>query len=994
MEYFFRVLLFGILNLLSLSATTQVPYLKQYTVSDGLLTNEIFQVYQDSRGYMWFATAYGACKFDGKHFIQIDNPKEFRNSSITEIKEDRKKQLWFVSLKGRLYYSKSSKIIPYVYNTQIQDRLYTNKGHIRDSFIPFSDSSVVISFKERGAVVVRKNGIVNYKYPNQKSVVLFDFSEREPFVSFQNKRLGEIVHVEVRDPGKPSLIINTNVVPTHIYAARLKNGNKVFSLDRVVYVVGNGWHKKFEMADAVTGIYQDRDSHIWLSINGHGAYCYLAENFNCIPSIKILEKEVITSILQDREGSYWFSTLNSGVYFTPSLSFVNFTTKNGLLSNKLSRVISSDGEVWIGYADGFVSKIGKDAIIRHVVDIKKQPTSVKGLNLCGDSKSVWVCSDILYRISNRKIEPIEKTFVRGNKNPNYALLPRAIENSRDGGIWVASNRGFKKVLKGEVVYDSYETGDFTGVVYSLSEEENGDLWIASNSLFLFSKGKVRPIGALGGLLNTSIVKSAINSYDHRLWLGTKGNGIIVLNGNRLIQINGDKGLQSDNISSFDFSGNKVWVATNCGADCITINQINPLKYSIRHYNTSHGLISNDVKDVSVMGNRVYFATTSGLSCFDISKGADNNVPPPVTINSVKVNDKEVELDRLSKLNYDQNFVDISFSGLTYKCNGDVKYRYRVDGLSDRWFYTAEGTISLYKLPPGDYKLIIAAENNDHVWSSKPAVVCLSIAKPFWATYWFNGVCLIVIAVIALFILRTRLRIVQKIRRHEQKENLWKNQSLSLQMNPHFIFNTLNSIQLYILKCDVDSSLHYLSKFSSLMRKTLENSDKMNVTLKEELESLELYLELESLRCEGKFKYRIECDPSISLSDSYIPTLLIQPYVENAIWHGIMPKTSNGHILIKIQNAGTFVKCSIADDGIGRVKSQEIQNMSLVRKHKSFATKIVGQRIEILKSLYNKDFSFEYIDKYDDEGNALGTEVILIFPRDFVYAKQVNQIVES
>jgi len=249
-------------------------------------------------------------------------------------------------------------------------------------------------------------------------------------------------------------------------------------------------------------------------------------------------------------------------------------------------------------------------------------------------------------------------------------------------------------------------------------------------------------------------------------------------------------------------------------------------------------------------------------------------------------------------------------------------------------------------------------------------------------------------VLVLFaIFRTRLRILSRINMHQQNENLWKNQSLSLQMNPHFIFNTLNSIQLYILKCDVDSSLHYLSRFSSLMRRTLENCNKMNVTLKEELESLELYLELESLRCERKFTYRIDCASSISLTDTYIPTLLIQPYVENAIWHGIMPKPCNGDILVKITNAGSFVKCCIIDDGVGRVKSQEIQNMSLVKKHKSFATKITGQRMEILKSLYSKDFSFEYVDKYDSDGNALGTEVVLIFPRDFIPLKPVTQIVE-
>jgi len=990
MTRFLGVLLYLTFSLLSLSVEAQIPFLRQYTVSEGLPTNEVFYVYQDYKGCVWLATAYGVCWFDGRHFFSAENPKEFRNSSILEIKEDHKKQLWFVSLKGNLYYQKSDRVIPFVYNSEIQDKLNTNKGHIKNSFLPFSDSSAVISFKERGAVIVGRNGIVSYKYPNQRNLVLVDYSKGNPFISFHYQNSITESNVAVLDSKKPPLVVRLGLAPTHLYAIRLKNGNKVFSLDRIVYVVGDGWVKKYEMENAVTGIYEDRDSHIWLSVNGHGAYCYSKENFTEKPLLRILEKEVVTSILQDRENSFWFSTLNSGVFFAPSLSFLNYTTKSGLLSDKITKVTSTGDDVWVGYADGFVSKISENGSIKHFASKGSNSFSVKDLCFFKDDNTVWVCSDILYLIKNSNVNPVEKRLVAGNKNPNYALLPRALEKSRDGGVWIASNRGFKKVKDGKVVYDSHETGDFSGVVYSLDEENNGDLWIASNALFLYSKGKVRQIAEKNPLLNTSIIKGKINEFDNRFWFGTKSNGVIVFTGKKFVQI---KGLQSNNVSSFDFRKNQVWVGTNCGVDCITIDQVEPIRYRIKHYNTSHGLISDDVKDICISGDRVFLATFSGLSCFDISKDVDNKVAPAVRISSMRVNDKDMNFHRLLMLNHDQNFIDISFNAFTYKRKGDVRYRYKVEGLSDKWFYTTEETIRLYKLPPGDYRLTIAAENNDRVWSNNPASVRFSIAKPFWSTYWFNGLCLIVIALIAFAIFRTRLRIVQKISMHEQKENLWKNQSLSLQMNPHFIFNTLNSIQLYILKCDVDSSLHYLSKFSSLMRKTLENSSKMNITLKEELESLELYLELESLRCEGKFLYRIECDPSISLADSYIPTLLIQPYVENSIWHGIMPKASSGHILIRIQNVGAFIKCSITDDGIGRVKSQEIQRMSLVRRHKSFATKITSSRIEILKSLYSKDFSLEYVDKYDNDGNALGTEVILIFPRDYITVRHVTQIVE-
>ena len=988
--------LFLLLAIVGFTAYSQIPTLKQYTVADGLPTNEVYHLFQDSKGVIWAGTAIGAYRFNGKRFVAIDNPGETKSMIISEIYEDKKKHIWLISLYGNIYkYDKVA--IPFRYNSQIQNKYSINKVYVRNTFFPFSDSSAELSVKERGGAVITPRGAFLSKYANQMEKVVIDFRTKNPFISyseglFENRNVATISKVKLIDESGKASFIDLSVTPTHVYAARLRNGNKVFSINKDVYVVGKQGQKHYQMEDAVTGLYQDREDNVWVSINGLGARCYASEDFDRNFRFLIFPKEIVTSIFEDREGSYWFATLNSGIFYTPSLSFINYTAQDGLMSDRVSKVMCVDGDVWVGYADGFVSKISKNGSIQNIVNPFNKTAYVKGFSRAEDG-SILVSSDILYKIRGTKLSPYEKELTKGNSNPNYALLPRSISKSRDGGFWIASTRGFKKVLDDKIVYDSFEDKSFTGIVYYLTEDRNGNLWIFSTSLYLLKNGKIRKVGERNPLLNNSIIKGKQNPYDGRVWMGTKTNGILILDKDKLVQINAEKGLQSSSITGFDFAGNQVWVSSNSGVECITIVSKEPLKYTIKHYNTSHGLISTDVRDVCVNGRYVYFATMSGLSRFDRVKGAFNRVPPPVEVTSLKVNDRMVDFSQPITLKYDQNFVDISFHALTFKRVADVMYKYRVDGLSDRWFYTTEESLKLYKLNPGDYKVSISAMNNDGIWSKQEASISFSIAKPFWNTFWFYGICLIFIVLMVYAVFLTRLRIVQKINMYERKGNLWRNQSLSLQMNPHFIFNTLNSIQLYILKCDVDSSLHYLSRFSSLMRKTLENSNKINITLKEELDALELYLELEALRCEGKFSYSIECDSTISLTETYIPTLLIQPYVENAIWHGIMPKTSNGHIQVSIKNAGAFIKCSVVDDGIGRVKSYEIQSMSATKKHKSFATKITGRRMEILRSLYSKDFSFEYVDKYDNDGNALGTEVILIIPRDFMSSKHVNQFAD-
>ena len=198
------------------------------------------------------------------------------------------------------------------------------------------------------------------------------------------------------------------------------------------------------------------------------------------------------------------------------------------------------------------------------------------------------------------------------------------------------------------------------------------------------------------------------------------------------------------------------------------------------------------------------------------------------------------------------------------------------------------------------------------------------------------------------------------------------------MNPHFIFNTLNSIQLYILEKDPISSHKYLTMFARLMRMTLDNAQQTTITLREEIDALKLYLALEALRLENKFSYTIDIEDE-GLLKHRVPTLLIQPFVENSIWHGIMLKPNqSGKISIKLSSRGHAILCSIIDDGVGRDLARKLQQEARGGRQ-SHGFKITSQRIELLSTLYRDKFSIRYIDLFTPQGDPKGTQVDLIIP---------------
>jgi tetratricopeptide (TPR) repeat protein len=274
----------------------------------------------------------------------------------------------------------------------------------------------------------------------------------------------------------------------------------------------------------------------------------------------------------------------------------------------------------------------------------------------------------------------------------------------------------------------------------------------------------------------------------------------------------------------------------------------------------------------------------------------------------------------------------------------------------------------------DAKIRYDAENRN----KELQLLSLKLSKQKLLIFGYTGLFVLSLAIGILLYSRARISAKRRMSDMNHKIAEITQANLRQQMNPHFIFNTLNSIQYYMYQHDKLATNNYLTKFSSLMRKVLENSQHTSVPLRDELDALNLYLELEKIRFKDKFDYQITIDEEIDTILYKVPTMLIQPYVENSICHGLMPGEGKGLVRIDLQLKKDYISCIIEDNGIGREAAHE-KKMKSEKSHNSLGTQIVASRLDLVNSLYGTSLKTVYTDLKNAKGEPVGTRVELHIP---------------
>jgi hypothetical protein len=512
--------------------------------------------------------------------------------------------------------------------------------------------------------------------------------------------------------------------------------------------------------------------------------------------------------------------------------------------------------------------------------------------------------------------------------------------------------------------------------FSLWFDKDNTLWLGTiNGLWKYRNKYLQNLGRTNDLFKLRVLD--IVKFQDKIVVGTKGGGILILQKDSIIQITKKNGLSSNTITSMTVLGKNLWAGTKNGLNRINFKTGNNYEIQVSTFTKAHGLLTNEIRQVHAIDSTLLISTNDGLIQFNPDLIKKDTLELPIYYKKILINNKNVPVKTIYNLKHNENNIYVKFEGISFKNNNNVLYRYMMKGVDTAWIYTKNRGLRFSFLPPGKYELLISAMNPDEVWNKQPLKMTFNIRKPYWKTSVFIGLGIILFITLIYVIFRYRLNEIKKKTTIENQLNKCINQALVNQMNPHFLFNALNSINNYILINDKNEASKYLTKFSGLIRLILENSQKEYISVNEEIKTNKLYLDIESGRLKNGLEYEFIIEKSIDQFSTKIPSLLIQPFLENAIWHGIQLLDKKGEITVTISKKELFLHIEVKDNGIGRKKSMELNNNNKLKNH-SMGIEISRKRINILEQLYPNGVNIEYQDLYD-KSKAVGTLVRICIP---------------
>lgn len=960
---------------------SQFYLIRNFNAENGLPSPEVYGLIQDSKGYMWFATDMGVSRYNGYEFKNFSTENGLPDNTVFGFCEDSKGRIWFRSFSGKLSYFLNDSINTVECNSELKNEIKKHANIMMSLYIddgdtiwagttnklvlkiapPWKNNNVsLINIPEDGEyiyIVNDKNFIFGGNATNACVVTVY---------SNQGKKNWHI-HPEISSFKKYSA--------SRYYATHLEGGIFLTSINNVILkFTKNGIIDSVGQKATVIALLEDIDQKT-ISASYDGIRMHDKNHLRNYQSIPDFSNKSFTGIVIDKENSMWVTAEGQGVYYIPFRNNRYYTTEHGLTQSKVSCIAKRNGDILTGHLNGTLSLIRGNNI--KTINLYTEKVSTGSNNRVN---SIYNDKSGVYVSTSSSIFKLAEDFKSYTEFMGGGV--KKIIKSKGNMVWVLQNRhivhsDISREFKMEKEILVYQYID------EIYEDKAGVLWICEmDGLWNYKGDSLHYLGTNNKLLSSRIVNMAEDSQG-RLWMASRGQGVIIKSGNDYYSIKKENGLASNMCRNLYIdTNNVVWVGSNNGLSKITPEKGNKFKYDVEIFSKKNGLLSNEVNDIIGGEEELLLAHNNGISIFNPSLLKNNSVSPPVYLTNVEIGNKTYKKDFL-KLTYSQAYLKINYVGLSYKNPGSVEYKYKMEGLDTSWVYTKYTSAQFQTLNPGDYKFIVYAKNDDGYWSSNPAVLRLTVLPVWWQTLVFKIFVICFLSAIIYFLIKKRLDKI-KIREKEKSElqikvAVMELKALRAQMNPHFVFNAINSVQHFITSNDPVSSQKYLSKFAKLIRYVVDNSKPTAIPLEKELEAITLFLDLESLRFENRFEYTVHVDDKIDTDFVQIPSMLIQPYIENSIWHGIMHNPAAGKIDVRFELVNDFLKCTVKDNGVGRRKSAEYKTKQASYKHKSVGMTNTKERLEIINQVNKSSLSVNIVDLEDETGNALGTQVELFIP---------------
>ncbi len=942
-----------------IAGRTQPAQMFHYTTRDGLPSNSIYRTLIDKKGFLWVATENGLARFDGKKFKVFTTAQGLSDNEIIDLHIDSSNILWAIPFLKRPCYlnEKTERFENETTNPELKKLVVGNTNAVN----VLRYGGLFFGNNHRQSYIVQNGKVTFYsqfsalkggsprravEYARDKLLIFCDDSIRR----YENGLSAGSILLE-----KP--LSNITIIHDTVAATA---GNELIIMkitpDGNVQVAARKTYSFPIRIFCHTG-----KSYALISFSGNK---YLADKSTLEIKDEIVAEGSVTNILEDPEGNTWLSTMSNGlVKIQPQRVFTYY---NKEMATSFSALLKQSNQVLAGNTNGeLFAYDGAYALRRlQVTGTKRIDAWMRKIIALPDN--VFVANQfgsyLLDKTASRIIQRFEGTKNRSSKAAAYI---------NDSMLLMGTHvMAYKYNYRRKIYTDS-----ILKRTTALASTASGGTYIGSTD-GLYKWVPNQPLVYLGARYKalTYRINSIVAGPDELMWVGLGTDSLVVLYKDAVVaSIPLGRNIPGTTCKALCCNkAGQVWLGTDKGLNRINYTfEKNKLVYSNTYFSAADGLAGEQVNDISIYNDTVYAAANGGISYLPTALQLPQ-LDIAVITTGIVINGTEQPLADFYSLKYDQNNITINFSGVDL--SGFVPlFEYSIN--KGPWLPTEK--IELSRLAPGNYTIVIRAIQRNGTPSAREARITLNIETPFWK----NGLFWLTIALlffgIIIYFLQTRNKRKQTaaITHAETEKKLaqLEMQALMAQINPHFVFNCLNSIKGFIYDRDYRQADKYLDKFSELLRNTMDNAEASVISLEKEINYLDTYLQLEKLRFGGKFDYRITAAAGIPQQEVYVPAMLLQPYVENAIRHGVRHlQERKGNIVISAAVEGDYLRMTIEDDGVGREMAQQLKSERHI-EYQSRGMMLSRRRAELyeIKEIVT--------DKKDETGRGTGTIIHLEIP---------------
>lgn len=963
-----RHILYIVLLFIFIQLKAQQPSYIHFSPQNGLPGNTVYYCYQDQEGYIWFATDKGVARYNGYGFTVFNANDGLSDNQIFDIFQDSQKRIWFACQNGELsyyfkgkFYNKSnsailSKVKTYSTGLKIFEDDKNNLFYLTQNFLVRikDDSVTTYELKDDNAysTMIRndKNEVFTLSYSRSDISVVKAISKKEMKFSHGNKE----------------------VMPRLNTKADLISANVVFSSNDLLVQKSllAGQYKVLKKYDQMLQFVRKvDDEHLWV---GTQKGLFLFSLRTAANEMHWFKENSISCAMKDREGNIWVTSLDNGVFLllNPKTQLLDNTV--GLTFRNTHRLIELDSSTTLIGSDYFRFALIQNSSIKNMELPQREGNGLIRNARKDRQGNIYVFTSVNLMKLNNNFEVVK----------TYKVAIRDIYFDRFDSVYIARTNGLAKVHIAELDRMENELDAFihskvrlkTSISFLFIDKKEKIHAVGGKGVIPFEKGNSLQVNEdpLFSVNITDIVQSTANIT----FIASGINGIKLIYKGNEFYVNTKNGLGSNFVTSLVLDKDEnLWAGTSAGISFVRIlTNGNDLQFKIKNFSMNHGLPENTVNDLSFNHGKIWASTASGLCMFEPEDFGKDLLPPKLVIERITFKDSLMDPEqRKFRIPFAFNHLNVDFIAISIGAQGKLKYRYSMKGLEESSALTTDLNLHYPSLAPGIYTLEINAMNEDGR-ESEPMAIEIEIMPEWYQTLAFKFLLffIMVILIYTVFYYRNRSwkrnqQLKESLLIGENKRLELEQKALRLHMNPHFIFNAINSIDGFYAAGEHDAGKRYINRFSKILRTLLDNSSHKFISLQKEEELLVNYLELNKLRFADKFDYTITIEEGLDKENTAIPPMILQPFVENAIIHGIAPLKKKGSIEVSILTNGKFLKCEIKDNGIGLARSKEINKG---RIHLSTGINVSIERIKANCSL--KENVFEIRDQIDQEGYITGT----------------------